>query len=91
VPNPEHNPKGDFGLRRRPGLNTGGRRHTYSTTGLFRRRFFDGLPAGNPEGLKGGAGAAAAAAMDRGQVSAELYTGPWTDVGTPQRLAQLNA
>jgi len=23
-------------------------------------------------------------------VSAELYTGAWTDVGTPQRLAELN-
>ena len=21
----------------------------------------------------------------------EIYTGPWTDVGTPERLAQLNA
>ena len=30
------------------------------------------------------------AAMDNGQVSAELYTGRWTDVGTPERLAQLN-
>jgi MurNAc alpha-1-phosphate uridylyltransferase len=29
--------------------------------------------------------------MDHGKVSAELYTGRWTDVGTPQRLAQLNA
>jgi MurNAc alpha-1-phosphate uridylyltransferase len=30
------------------------------------------------------------AAMNDRQVSAELYTGPWTDVGTPQRLQQLN-
>ena len=29
-------------------------------------------------------------AMDIGQVSAEVYTGPWTDVGTPERLAELN-
>jgi MurNAc alpha-1-phosphate uridylyltransferase len=29
--------------------------------------------------------------MDQGKVSAELYTGRWTDVGTPERLAQLNA
>jgi len=29
--------------------------------------------------------------MDTGQVSAELYTGAWTDVGTPERLAELNA
>jgi MurNAc alpha-1-phosphate uridylyltransferase len=30
-------------------------------------------------------------AMDLGRVSASLYTGPWTDVGTPERLAALNA
>jgi MurNAc alpha-1-phosphate uridylyltransferase len=28
--------------------------------------------------------------MDRGQVSGEVYLGSWTDVGTPERLAQLN-
>jgi MurNAc alpha-1-phosphate uridylyltransferase len=30
------------------------------------------------------------AAMNQGMVTAELYEGPWTDVGTPARLAQLN-
>jgi MurNAc alpha-1-phosphate uridylyltransferase len=29
--------------------------------------------------------------MAQHRVSAQLYTGRWTDVGTPQRLAQLNA
>jgi len=29
--------------------------------------------------------------MDAGRVSAELYEGPWIDVGTPDRLAELNA
>ena len=29
-------------------------------------------------------------AMDNSLVSAELYTGAWADVGTPERLAQLN-
>jgi MurNAc alpha-1-phosphate uridylyltransferase len=28
--------------------------------------------------------------MDNGRVSAQLYTGRWTDVGTPERLAELN-
>jgi NDP-sugar pyrophosphorylase family protein len=30
------------------------------------------------------------AAMDRGQVTGEVYAGDWTDVGTPERLTQLN-
>jgi MurNAc alpha-1-phosphate uridylyltransferase len=29
-------------------------------------------------------------AMQDGQVTAALYSGPWTDVGTPERLAELN-
>ena len=28
-------------------------------------------------------------AMDAGRVGASLYTGRWTDVGTPQRWAEL--
>lgn len=92
VPNPEHNPKGDFGLSPDGlALNQAEQRHTYSTTGLFRREFFDGLPAGNPQGLKIALAPLLRQAMDRGQVSAELYTGPWTDVGTPERLASLDA
>jgi MurNAc alpha-1-phosphate uridylyltransferase len=30
------------------------------------------------------------AGMDAGKVGATLYTGAWTDVGTPERLAELN-
>ena len=30
-------------------------------------------------------------AIAAGQVSGQLYTGEWADVGTPQRLAALNA
>jgi MurNAc alpha-1-phosphate uridylyltransferase len=29
--------------------------------------------------------------MDAGVVGARLHAGDWTDVGTPERLAQLNA
>ena len=31
------------------------------------------------------------AAADRGQISGELYEGLWSDVGTPERLAELNS
>jgi MurNAc alpha-1-phosphate uridylyltransferase len=92
VPNPEHNPRGDFALRQDAlAASDGAERHTFSTIGLYRKAFFAGLPAGNPAGLKAPLAPLLRAAMDNGQVSAELYTGPWTDVGTPQRLAQLNA
>ena len=92
VPNPEHNPKGDFALlpdgqARREGAP----KYTYSTIGLYRKALFDSLPAGNPQGIKAPLAPLLRAAMDNGQVSAEIYTGLWADVGTPQRLAQLNA
>ena len=92
VPNPEHNPRGDFALRADGrALNEGDPRYTYSTIGLYRKAFFDELPAGNPQGLKVPLAPMLRRAMDNALVTAEIHTGPWTDVGTPQRLAQLNA
>jgi len=99
VPNPPHNPDGDFGLAADAtvlNLSAGdaGRRWTFSTMALYRRSFFtrgDALaPAGNPEGVAVPLAPMLRAAMDRGEVSGEVYAGAWTDVGTPERLAQLN-
>ena len=90
VPNPEHNPKGDFGLGEDGlALNQAAQRYTYSTTGLFHRDLFRELPAGNPQGLKVPLAPMLRRAMDNGRVSAQIHTGPWTDVGTPERLAAL--
>ncbi|ABM39348.1 N-acetylmuramate alpha-1-phosphate uridylyltransferase MurU [Polaromonas naphthalenivorans] len=95
VPNPAHNPRGDFGLGA-DGLalnlaaDDPAPRYTYSTIGLYRRELFDTLAFGNPQGLAVALAPLLRAAMDRQQVSAELYSGAWTDVGTPQRLAELN-
>jgi MurNAc alpha-1-phosphate uridylyltransferase len=92
IPNPPHNPKGDFGLGPSGvALSRDAVQYTYSTIGLYRKSLFAGLPAGNPQGLKAPLAPLLRAAMDNGQVTAEIYTGPWTDVGTPERLAELNA
>ncbi|MEY2619933.1 MAG: hypothetical protein RL522_2935 [Pseudomonadota bacterium] len=92
VPNPTHNPRGDFGLSEQGlALNDAPERYTYSTVGLYRHALFDSLPAGNPQGLKAPLAPLLRAAIDNGRVTAELWRGPWTDVGTPERLAQLNA
>ena len=70
-------------------------RYTFSTIALYKRAFFEAawcdVPAGNPTGVKAPLAAMLRVAMDNGMVSASLYTGAWTDVGTPERLAQLNA
>ncbi|RYY95831.1 MAG: nucleotidyltransferase family protein [Comamonadaceae bacterium] len=100
VPNPAHNLKGDFGLSD-AGLalnlpaDAMAPRYTYSTLGLYRAALFappwcDIVP-GNPKGQQAPLAPLLRAAMNAGRVSAELYTGAWTDVGTPERLAQLNA
>ena len=97
VPNPAHNPGGDFGLSATGQVlnlpkGTAGRDQTFSTIALYKRAFFDdcGLPAGNPQGIALALAPLLRAAMDRGQVTGEVYAGDWTDVGTPERLAQLN-
>lgn len=95
VPNPPHNLKGDFGLAPNGlALNQAEVKYTFSTIGLYRRALFAppycSIPAGNPAGVKAPLAPLLRAAMDNGQITAELYTGPWTDVGTPERLAQLN-
>lgn len=96
VPNPPHHPGGDFGLSPAGlALNQAPERFTYSTIGLYRRALFEAprctLPPGNPDGISAPLAPLLRTAIDNGQVSAELYTGAWTDVGTPARLAELNA
>lgn len=95
VPNPAHNLKGDFGLSPEGlALNTAPEKFTFSTIGLYRAALFAppycDIPAGNPAGRKAPLAPILRAAMDNEMVSAELYTGAWTDVGTPERLGQLN-
>ncbi|KAF1021530.1 MAG: N-acetylmuramate alpha-1-phosphate uridylyltransferase [Paracidovorax wautersii] len=99
VPNPPEKPRGDFGLTPQ-GLATswpheGDAGYTYSTIGLYRRALFEApwceIEPGNPAGEKAPLAPLLRTAMDAGRVSAQLYTGRWTDVGTPERLAKLNA
>ena len=95
VPNPAHHPAGDFGLSAEGlALNQAAVKYTYSTMGLYRRALFEppfcDIPAGNPQGRKAALAPLLRAAMDQGRVSAELFMGDWTDVGTPERLLALN-
>ena len=99
VPNPAHNVQGDFGLSNQGlALNLAAGdpapRHTYSTIALLRAELFSppwcDIPVGNPAGVQAPLAPLLRRAMDQGRVSAALYTGRWTDVGTPGRLAELN-
>lgn len=95
VANPAHNLRGDFGLSPAGiALDTATEKFTFSTIGLYRAALFAppycDIPAGNAAGRKAPLAPILRAAMDNEMVSAELYTGAWTDVGTPERLGQLN-
>lgn len=90
VKNPPHHPHGDFALNSFSVANEavdGQPRLTFSGIGVYRPQLFDAIPAG--------ASAKLAPLLreyaGRSQIGGEVYRGDWTDVGTIERLAQLNA
>jgi len=98
VDNPPHHPDGDFLLCcDRPALACGGkvldntaqapagRRLTFSGIGLYRPALFRALADGEAK-----LAPLLRQAMGQGRVSGEHHTGRWFDIGTPQRLAELD-
>ena len=86
VPNPPHHPQGDFALRGGRVLAEGGAKRTFSGIGVYDPALFAGIV----RGAKAKLAPLLRAAMDEGAVSGELHDGRWMDVGTPERLAELD-
>lgn len=84
VPNPAHNPAGDFVLERGRVGNGAGPRLTFSGLSVHRPEFFEGCAPGHFPLLPLWRRHA-----DAGRIGGEHYAGRWSDVGTPQRLEQL--
>ena len=84
VPNPGHNPRGDFALDQGRVGNRESGRHTFSGLSVHRPEFFAGCQPGHFPLLP-----LWRAAADAGRMTGEVYAGAWSDVGTPQRLAEL--
>jgi N-acetyl-alpha-D-muramate 1-phosphate uridylyltransferase len=86
APNPAHHRQGDFGMERGLALPQAAVRYTFTGIAVYRAAFFAGCTDGafplKPLLLR---------SMAAKRCSAQLYTGLWEDVGTPQRLAELNA
>ena len=96
VSNPEHNPKGDFALQADGRLASDGEpRLTFSGIGLYRPELLlDCRSDWQPPGVAHPRFKLAPilrAAMHAGKISGEHHRGQWTDVGTPERLAELDA
>jgi len=91
VPNPSHHPRGDFSLRgTEVGADiaaAGARVCTFSGIGIYRPQLFGDIGRGERAQLA----PLLRTAMAARKVSGELHAGRWTDVGTPQRLAELDA
>ena len=85
VDNPPQHPQGDFHLQGQQVLAQGEPRLTYSGIGIYHPRLFAGCAPG-----KAPLAPLLRQAMALGQVSGSHYRGAWTDVGTPQRLAELD-
>lgn len=90
VPNPPQHPRGDFALSPQGRVlaaddTPAQTRYTYSTVGLFQSALVAGVEPGRRAALK----PCFDAAIAQGRVGGSLYTGPWADVGTPQRWQAL--
>ena len=85
VPNPPHHPAGDFTLERGRVGNAASPRYTYAGIAVLSPRLVAGVCAGDKAQLA----PLWRAAAERGEVSGEVYRGLWSDVGTPERLAEL--
>ena len=91
VPNPPQHPHGDFYLDQTMVRDDGyagatGAKLTFSGIGIYHYTLFKGLISGQSAKLA----PILRKAMADNRVSGEKYLGSWHDVGSPERLAELN-
>ncbi len=85
VDNPSHNPQGDFALNEGR-VTLGGSLLTFSGIAAYRPEMFAGIV----RGAKAKLAPLLREQIGLGRVTGEHYRGCWRDIGTPQRLAELN-
>ncbi len=86
VPNPLHHPGGDFALAASGHLDgCGTQKFTFSGIGLYHPDLFAGAPSGVSR-----LAPLLRQALSGQRVSGQLYTGFWMDIGTPERLQELD-
>jgi MurNAc alpha-1-phosphate uridylyltransferase len=87
VPNPAHRQRGDFGLVSGQVKSDAPTRYTYAGFAVVSPQLVREVKAGEKAPLA----PLLYAAADAGRMSGELYEGLWQDVGTLERLAELEA
>lgn len=99
VDNPPQHPRGDFALRDGGAVDSDGEmKLTFAGIGVYRPSLFDDwrdiigdAPGAGETPPRFKLAPLLRAAMARGAVTGEHHRGKWTDVGTPERLAELDA
>jgi MurNAc alpha-1-phosphate uridylyltransferase len=86
VENPEHNNDGDFAIEQNRIAENGETMLTFSGIGVYRPELFATVVRGSKAKLA----PLLRSAMRSGRVGGEYFAGCWTDVGTPERLAELD-
>ncbi len=86
VPNPAHNTRGDFALEGDMVIERDSGRLTYSGVGIFRPELFAGCSPG-----KFPLAPLLRRAIAAGRLRGALHRGDWCDIGSPARLAELDA
>ena len=84
VPNPAHNPRGDFALLGARLREEGAARQTFSGIGVYHPRLFEGCSSGKFSVVP-----LLRTAMREHLVTGELFSGRWDDIGTAERLEAL--
>ena len=87
VDNPPHHPDGDFCLDDGLVCASGRQLLTFSGLGAYRAELFEPISRGEKHALA----PLLRRQMPEGKVTGEHYRGLWSDVGTPGRLAELDA
>lgn len=94
VDNPEHNLDGDFAVNQGMLINKPTNKNclsfTYSGIGLYHSDFFKHLDLTTDNQQQVALGPLLREGAQAGKISASIHHEFWTDVGTPQRLEQLN-
>lgn len=85
VKNPEHNLDGDFGLNNACVLNEDTNLYTFSGIGYYAPALFNSLKS-----AKYSLAPLLRQEIKNNYVSGEIYHGDWHDIGTPQRLQNIN-
>ena len=84
APNPEHHPAGDFVLKNGRLLAGGQPRVTYAGLSVMSPQLFEGMKPG-----KSALRPLLDTAIIEARLSGQLWSGLWSDVGTPARLREL--